>query len=255
MEHSSFLTVALDAVKKAEEAIMRHYKRGVTAELKDDNSPVTVADTEAEKIIIDTIKTAFPDHGVYGEDSGETKSGSGYVWVIDPIDGTKNFIKRRPYFGTLLALMKNDEIILGVSSVPLMNEVAYAVKGKGAFINWKRVYVSDAPSISDASLAYTGLRDILSSAIKDPFIELATKSWQNIGSCDLYTYHLLARGSVEICVEGNIRLWDIAAGKILVEEAGGRMTDLNGNPITKETRQCVATNGKLHDEILRRLKR
>ena len=118
---SPFLFVALEAASKAEAVIMDYYSDSMASEIKSDGTPVTVADTEAEQIIIDTISDAFPDHGFLGEESGDTHSSSPYVWIIDPIDGTKNYIRHIPLFGTQIALMKSDELVLGVSNLPAMH--------------------------------------------------------------------------------------------------------------------------------------
>ena len=132
---SQFLEVALAAAKNAEEIITAYYAGdAMKVELKDDETPVTLADRGAEKVIRETIKAAFPDHGFLGEEYGTEEGDSPYVWIIDPIDATKNYIRKIPIFGTQIALMKDDDLILGVSNAPLLNELLYAEAGRWCFL-------------------------------------------------------------------------------------------------------------------------
>ena len=156
--HSKFLTVALEAASKAETVIMDYYSGGIASELKADGTPVTVADTEAERVIIETITNEFPGHGFLGEESGDTHSASPYVWIIDPIDGTKNYIRHIPLFATQIALMRENEIILGISNAPAMTELLHAEKGCGAFLNNRRVNVTDVSRFDEAMICHGGLK-------------------------------------------------------------------------------------------------
>ena len=133
---SKYLDVAIKAVKRAEEIILECYEKETAVDLKADLTPVTIADTEAQRIIIDEIKKNFPDHGFLGEEkTDKSQSASEYTWIIDPIDGTKNYIRRIPLFATQLALMHDNEIVVGVSNAPALNELLYAEKGGGCFFN------------------------------------------------------------------------------------------------------------------------
>lgn len=156
-DSNTFLEVALEAAQAAEKILLKYINTTITVELKSDQSPVTVADKEAEAVIISTIQNAFPDHGFLGEETGLTRERAEYVWVIDPIDGTKNYIRGVPIFGSLIALMKNGEVILGVSNVPLMKELFYAEKGKGAYKNGIPVTVSTRPTLKESYVSHGGI--------------------------------------------------------------------------------------------------
>ncbi len=250
MEKSKFLEVAIQAVKNAESIIMEYYSGAVAWQQKSDLSPVTIADTEAERIIIETIKQAFPDHGFMGEESGESTTGSEYTWIIDPIDGTRNYVRRIPLFATQLALMYKGEIIVGVSNAPAMAELLFAEKGEGAFLQDRKISVSDIKNISDAYLSFGGLKHFKQSGYLDNLLKLSESADGHRGFGDAWMFHLLAQGKIDIIVEAKVKIWDIAALKIIIEEAGGKVTDIKGNPITKNSTSIVATNKYLHDAVL-----
>lgn len=252
---SQFLAVALEAAAKAESVIMDYYSSGVASELKSDGTPVTVADTEAERIIIETITSEFPDHGFLGEESGDTHSSSPYVWIIDPIDGTKNYIRHIPLFGTQIALMKADELILGISNIPAMNELLYAEKGKGVFLNDEQTNVTAVNQISDAMISHGGMDAFGERGVLENLCNLAMDAARIRSFGDCYMYHLLASGRVDSVIEAAISIWDIAALTVIVEEAGGRVTDLQGKTIDKNTDSILATNGFLHQQILTRFEK
>ena len=251
-DHSQFLKIALDAVSKAETVIMEYYSEDIASELKADGTPVTIADTEAERIIIETITNEFPDHGFLGEESGDTRSASPYVWIIDPIDGTKNYVRHIPLFGTQIALMKAEELILGVSNIPGMSELLYAEKGHGAFMNDERINVTEVSQIADAMICHGGMDTFGERGILENLCNLAINAARTRSFGDCYMYHLLASGRVDAVIEAAISIWDIAALTVIVKEAGGRVTDLQGEPIGVNTDSILATNGFLHQQILTR---
>ncbi len=248
---SDFLTVAIDAAKKAEEIITSYYTdKDIKVELKADETPVTRADTEAEKSIRETIKQAFPDHGFLGEEYGTEEGSSPYMWIIDPIDATKNYIRKIPIFGTQIALMKGDELILGVSNAPLLHELLYAEKGKGAFLNDKPIKVSNVENTTDAMICHGGLKWFSEKGLLPGICELINATSRSRGFGDFYMYHLVASGRADAVIEAAISVWDIAAITVIVREAGGKVTDIQGQAITKDTASLVATNGILHNTIL-----
>ena len=251
MPQSQFLKVALEAAQKAEEVILRYYSDSINPELKADGTPVTIADTTAEKVIIETIQRRFPDHGFLGEESGTTHSQSGYQWIIDPIDGTKNYIRNIPLFATQIALMKNDELILGISNSPVLKEVLYAERGEGAFLNDQQIHVSSVSEISEAMVCHGGLRWFSEKGILSNLCDLIDHSYRSRGFGDFYMYHLLASGRADIVIESDIKIWDIAALTVILEEAGGRATDLQGKRVGKDTVSMVATNNVLHDSVFK----
>ena len=143
---------------------MQHYRGGVEVQTKADQSPVTRADVESERAIRSILKERFPDHGFYGEETGRERNDAEYVWLVDPIDGTKAFIRRYPMFSTQIALMHRSELILGVSSAPLYGELAYAERGEGAWLNGSRISVSSIDKITDCALSAGNLRTLASGA-------------------------------------------------------------------------------------------
>ena len=247
---SQFLTVALEAAKNAEEIITAYYTDDIKVEMKEDETPVTLADRGAEKVIRETIKQAFPDHGFLGEEYGIEEGDSPYVWIIDPIDATKNYIRKIPIFGTQIALMKGEELILGVSNAPLLNERLYAEAGSGAFLNGKPIHVSDVTQANEAMICHGGLKWFVEKGTFPGIYNLINDTARSRGFGDFYMYHLLASARADVVVEAAISIWDIAAATVIVHEAGGKVTDLEGQPVTKETHSLVATNGILHSDVL-----
>lgn len=248
---SKFLNVALDAAKNAEEVLLSYYATDtLEVDLKSDDTPVTYADKEAERIIRETIKESFATHGFLGEEYGIEKGDSPYVWIIDPIDATKNYIRRIPIFGTQIALMQEDELILGVSNAPLLNELLYAEVGQGAFLNGNQIRVSDVSQPSDAMICHGGLKWFVEKGTYTGIHSLIKVAARSRGFGDFYSYHLVASSRVDAVIEAAISIWDIAAITVIVREAGGKVTDIEGKDITTETESLIATNGVLHNTIL-----
>ena len=248
---SQFLTVALEAAKNAEEIITAYYTSdAMKVELKADKTPVTLADTGAEKVIRETIKQAFPDHGFIGEEYGIEAGSSPYLWIIDPIDATKNYIRKIPIFGTQIALMRGEELILGVSNAPLLNELLYAEAGSGAFLNGEPITVSSVTHPKDAMVCHGGLKWFIEKGTFPGIYNFIKDAARTRGFGDFYMYHLVASARADAVVEAAISIWDIAAISVIVREAGGKVTDIRGQDITKDTESMVATNGILHDTVL-----
>ncbi len=251
---SDHLRVALEAARAAGEISRKYYKGNLAVEIKQDRTPVTQADVECEAAIREIILERFPEHGFYGEEFGRTQTDSEYLWLVDPIDGTKAFVRQYPFFSTQIALMHNGEIVLGVSSGTMMDELAWAEKGLGAWLNGERLAVSD---IADPDRAAVSTGNLKSLARGD--------GWQRLGKIvadadrirgygDFYHYHLLAAGKIEAVIESDVNILDIAALAIIVSEAGGVFTDLNGNPPDLDTRSVLAANPALHGHYLDLLK-
>jgi histidinol-phosphatase len=247
---SKYLEVALEAVKKTEKIIKKYYFEEVKTEYKWNNSPVTIADKESEKIIVEEIKKAFPNHSFLGEEFGDQNKGSEFTWIIDPIDGTKNYIRGIPLFATELALMKGDDIILGISNAPILNECLYAEKGKGAFLNGNKIVVSKIESIKDVYMSYGGINYFEKKNILEPFLKLNRETHAHRAMGDCWSFHLLAQGKIDLMAEADVRIWDIAGLSCIVEEAGGKCTDIYGNKITKEVNTILASNGLVHEKAL-----
>ena len=251
MAKSVFLKAAIDAAKAAEPLMLKHYRGNVKVHLKPDESPVTIADQEVEKRIIRLLRGRFPEHGFFGEESGKQGGKQDYVWIIDPIDGTKNFIRKIPIISTLIALKHKDEVIVGVSNAPLLGELLYAEKGKGSFLNGKRIHVSTVATLSEAMVCFGSYRRFIKAGLADRVAGLIDAAKRDRGFGDFYQHHLVATGRAEVAIEPGIHFWDIAALQLIIEEAGGRVTELDGQKISESTSLCFSSNGKLHPEILR----
>ncbi len=246
---SDFLKTALLAAQRADEIAMKYFRDGVSVETKSDQTPVTVADREVERVIIETIKRDFPDHGFLGEETGKSSNSSDYVWIIDPIDGTKNFIRNIPLFGTQIALMHRQTLIVGVSSMPAMGELLYAADN-AAFLNGKPVRVSEIDEFSKAAISFAGLNRFPDQIKPERMFELFKSINRVRGFGDCYPFHLLATGRIEAVVQSHIHIWDIAALVVIIEAAGGKCTDFSGRRIGFNSTNLLASNGKLHDKLL-----
>ncbi len=249
---SDLLAIALQAVKEAEKVIRNYLDQDIRSELKEDQSPVTIADREAEETIKNVILSKFPDHTFYGEEGEKVdlNNHKGYTWIIDPIDGTKSYLRRNPLFATQLALLHDGEFVLGVSNAPLMGELVYAEKGQGCFLNDMRISVSAVDSVQDSYLSFGSLKYFTKHGNIQALLSLAENAKWARGIGDFWSYHLLAQGKLDIMIEADTKLWDIAAMKVIIEEAGGTVTQLDGKPVNPSTTTLLATNSKLHETVV-----
>ena len=251
---SEFLRTALEAAREAARISREYYAGNFTVTTKEDLTPVTQADVECEQAIRGIILERFPGHGFYGEETGRTQEDAEYLWLVDPIDGTKGFVRQYPFFSTQIALMHQGEIVLGVSSGTMMDELAWAEIGRGAWLNGVRLSISE---IADPDRAAVSTGNLKSLALSDGWQQLAgivARADRIRGYGDFYHYHLLAAGKIEAVIESDVNILDIAALSIIVSEAGGVFSDLNGRKPTLETRSVLAANPALHEEYLSRLK-
>lgn len=245
---SDELKIAIEAAKKGAEAALRYYEKKIAFEVKPDNSPVTKADKEAEDIIKKTIVSHFPNSQFLGEETGGTLDADD-SWCIDPIDGTKNFIRGLPFWGIEIAHIIDGKIVLGLSYGPVIDEMLYAEKGKGAFMNGKPIKVSKIAKLEDAFLNH-GTVMFFEEKIPQ-FLKLLEVMYRERGFGDFYGYHLVAQGKSDIMMDAHNAPWDIAAVKIIIEEAGGRVTNFKGEPWSLNDTNTLATNGLVHDEVIR----
>jgi histidinol-phosphatase len=250
MKSSHFLNVAMAAVDKAEQICLKHYRKLPKVETKSDNTPVTIADRDSEAAMIDIIRRQFPDHGFLGEETGDNSARKEFVWIIDPIDGTKNFIHQIPLWGNLLALMHDGRVVLGISNVPLMGERVWAEKDRGAYLNGRRIHVSSTRIISGATLSYAKSIKLPHDRRDRAIFRLMHAVNRQRAFGDLWPYHLLASGRIDIVVEIGIRAYDVAPFVCILPEAGGMTSDLSGKPFTPDIREFLATNGGLHRHAL-----
>jgi histidinol-phosphatase len=252
-----WLAFALEACDVADAIARRHFRRDLDVERKPDRSFVTVADQGIEREIRSRILARWPDHGLVGEEYGTEAGHAATRWYIDPIDGTHNFIRGVPLFGTLLAVEHAGEIQVGVISAPAMRERWYAYRGGGAWNvgadGGRRIRVSRVGAIDDAQLLYGSGRDNMASGLMPGFDALIAACWRERGFGDFWGYALVAEGAAEAMLETGMNAWDLAAPQILIEEAGGRVTDVNGDRRI-DAPSFIGSNGQLHDEILRRLR-
>jgi histidinol-phosphatase len=247
MTHSPFLAAAHAAADAAEVVIRHYYEAGVDIEWKADATPVTRADVESEQAIQRIIQERFPDHGFFGEETGHQDIGADYVWLIDPIDGTKSFVRRYPFFSTQIALMHRGELVLGLSNAPLFGQRAWAEKGQGAFMDGERISVATTSGLEEATLSTGNLKSIACSPRWADLGALVARVNRVRGYGDFYHYHLLASGRIDLVVESDVNILDIAALAVIVREAGGVFTDLSGAELGLGTRDVLAAaNGTLH---------
>jgi histidinol-phosphatase len=244
--HKEFLSVALNAAKAARELIMSYYTGNFDVEIKADQTPVTVADRGAEQVIRDMIGGAFPDHGIFGEEYGAESTDTEYLWLVDPIDGTKSFVKRYGMFSTQIALMHAGELILGVSCAPAMNELVWATRGGGAFDVNGQLHISGTDSIDQASIS-TGNIQSLAAGDRWPALgRVLARANRTRGYGDYYHYHRLAAGQLDAVIESDVNILDIAALYVIVTEAGGIFTDLDGQAPKLDTCSVLAATPALH---------
>jgi histidinol-phosphatase len=247
------VTAGLEAARAAGEIAMKYYRGGFEVTIKADQTPVTQADREAEKAIRAILSRATPGVGFLGEEFGQEGSTT-YRWIIDPIDGTKNFVRHIPIWAVLIALEEDGEVTTGVVHNPVTGELFWARKGEGAWANGERIHVSPCAAMGDAMLLHSSLNLLKRVGYWDGFVRLVDATSRQRGFGDYYGYCLVAAGKGEIYAEADLKPWDAAPMKILIEEAGGRLTDFEGKPDIY-TGSVLATNGLLHDEALRLLRR
>lgn len=252
--NSGELSIALNAAQAAAEICRRYYSGTFDVTIKDDETPVTQADIECERAIREIVLDAFPDHGFYGEECGKIGDDADYLWLVDPIDGTRSFVRHYPFFSTQIALMYRRELVLGVSCGTMFDELAWAEKGCGAWLNGERLRVSDIDEPERATISTGNLKSLASSEGWSRLGELVANCNRIRGYGDFYHYHLLAAGKIEAVIESDVNILDIAALSVIVEEAGGRFTDLNGVSPGLNTRSVLAANPALHRNYLERLR-
>lgn len=256
------LAKAMDTARRAAEAAsaasLAHFRRGVRVERKPDRTPVTQADRDSEAAILAVVREAFPDHGFLGEETG-THAGTSAAtrWIVDPLDGTKGFTRGRGFWGALVALEHEGRIVAGAMALPALGETYWAAKGRGAFVRTAggepaRLQVSRISAWEDATLSYGEPHVLFRPPMLDRLAALALGAQAARCYGDLAGCALVLRGQAEAWVEAGVQIWDLAPLQILVEEAGGTFTDLDGKP-THASGSCVASNGLVHAHVLRAL--
>ncbi len=241
-----FLSTALQAAQAARELILSYYNGDFDIEIKADQTPVTVADRGAEQVIRKTLSSAFPDHGIFGEEYGADNKDTEYLWLVDPIDGTKSFVKRYGMFSTQIALMHRGKLILGVSCAPAMDELVWATRGGGAFDVNGQLHISKVGSINQASISTGNIQSLAASTRWNALGRILADTNRTRGYGDYYHYHRLAAGQLDAVIESDVNILDIAALYVIVTEAGGVFTDLDGQAPDLDTRSVLAATPALH---------
>jgi histidinol-phosphatase len=264
-EIGAAMETALAACDEADAISLASFRRTIAVEAKPDASFVTAADTAVERAIRARITARFPDHGLVGEEYGVEPSQSGRRWIIDPIDGTHNYMRGVPVYATLLALEIDAEMALGVVSAPALHRRWFSWQGGGAWAvdtvpgGWDpssatSLSVSAVESLDEASVVYSSYPSIVASGLAPGFGRLLGEVWRDRGLGDFYGYMLVAEGAAEVMLESELKLWDLAGPLAVMRHAGAQVTDLGGGS-DMPARGVLATNGRLHDTVLAELAR
>lgn len=249
------LSLALELADAADEITLGRYGAvDLAVSTKPDMTPVTEADTAAERAIRDRLSDSRPGDVVLGEEYGSQGAGSGRRWIVDPIDGTKNYVRGIPVWATLLALEEDGECTVGVVSAPALGRRWWAARGEGAFAAWdgttRPLRVSAVSDLADAQLTVAGQKELLAGSRRDGVLALIERCWRTRGFGDFWAYMLVAEGALEIAIDApGVSLWDVAAPLVIVEEAGGRFSDFGGQR-NAGAGEGMASNGLLHDQVV-----
>jgi histidinol-phosphatase len=251
-ELQNLLDFAVDVAWRAGRATLAHYQTGIAAEAKADLSPVTAADRAAERSARSLIEARFPDDGILGEEEGEVRAGAARRWILDPIDGTRSFVRGVPFYGVLVALEAEGEAVLGVMHFPALDETVYAAAGLGCRWNGRPASVSTVDRLEDALVVTTDAASIDADGRGAGWARLRDRSgmWRTWGDC--YGYALVATGRAEVMVDPVLSLWDAAALGPIVREAGGTFSEWPG-PGSSPLGSAVASNAVLAAEVRRLL--
>ena len=248
------LALAISLAEAADAITLDRFQaQDLNVATKPDLTPVSDADLAVEKTLRGIIERERPDDDILGEEYGGTPAATGRQWVIAPIDGTKSFVRGVPIWATLIALCDGHTPVLGVVSAPALSRRWWATDGGGAFLNGSPLHVSKVSTLADASLGFSSLSGWADRGLREKFVDLTDAVWRIRGYGDFWSYCLVAEGAIDIATEPEVNLWDLAALDILVREAGGTFTSLDGEP-GPYGGSAVATNGLLHADVLRALR-
>jgi histidinol-phosphatase len=245
--------LAVATAEQAGQLALRYFDTDVQVDWKEDESPVTVADRDAESLLRNTLLGKFPDDGFLGEEHGDKPGTSGFRWIVDPVDGTRNFVRSIPVWATLVGLEYRGEMIAGVVVAPALRQTWRALRGDGAYRGERRIRVSDVATLKDSTVFYTGLSWYAKAGRLDDIVKLLNRSQVARGFGDFYGFVLTAQGSGEMMIDFGVHIWDVAAIKPLIEEAGGQFANWDGQQRIDRP-DTIVTNGRIHDEVLKLLR-
>ncbi len=248
-ELSGLVEFAELAARASAEIILPYFESSVDVETKADGSPVTIADKKAEECVLELIGKHRPRDGWLGEEFGAQEGSSGYRWIIDPIDGTIAFIHGVPLFGTLLAVQKDGQTLVGLINMPALRQMVVGVSGSGTFHNGQRCRVSQTANVSEATVLTSSFTNLLQHDRQEGFSKLTAQAAESRTWGDCYGYLLVATGRAEIMIDPVVAVWDVAAMLPVISEAGGRITDLDGGE-DFPPKHVLASNGLLHEQAL-----
>ncbi|HYM59547.1 MAG TPA: inositol monophosphatase family protein [Thermoanaerobaculia bacterium] len=247
------LALALSLADAADAMTLPHFVAGdYSVRTKSDRTPVSEVDEAVERMLRERLERERPDDGIVGEEEGVRVAGK-RRWILDPIDATKNYIRGVPAYATLIALQDAGRVIAGVVSAPALGRRWWASAGAGAFCNGLAIHVSSVASFAKAYLSYDGINDFDKAGLSEQFIDLARRFGRTRAFGDFWSHMLVAEGAIDVAIEPEVALWDLAALQVIVEEAGGRFTNLAGEA-RPDGGSAVSTNGILHDEVLATLR-
>jgi histidinol-phosphatase len=247
------LALALRLADAADAITLARFRaQDLSVSAKPDLTPVSDADLAVEKAMRELLSAERPEDAVLGEEHGLTGSGP-RQWVVDPIDGTKNFVRGAPVWASLIALLVDGRVVTGVVSAPALGRRWWATRGEGAYVNGEPIRVSSVGTLSDAFLSYSSLTGWAAQERLDRVLQLSEMAWRTRAFGDFWSHVLVAEGAVDASFEPEVSLWDLAPLQVIVEEAGGRFTDLQGEA-RPDGGSVLCSNGLLHDEVLARLR-
>ena len=251
------LEVAIKAALEAGKISEKYFETEILKEYKEDATIVTLADRESEEVIKKIILNKFPEHSILGEETGMTENKSDYVWHVDPVDGTRNFSNGIPLFAVSIALAHRNDVIVGVVYNPATKSLFYAEKGKGAYLNDKKISVSQDDSNIAMVTISPGKKDDDKKLIRALYHDLPKNIVQSVRDfgCAALELCYVARGGLEANIQLGLKSYDFAAGVLLVTEAGGRITGLDGSAWSFPQIQFIASNGIIHDLLVAEVKK
>lgn len=243
------IDTAIKAAKEGGQIALGYFKHVPRVNYKPDKTPVTKADIEAEKAIRKIILNKFPDHGFIGEELENTNPKAKYQWVVDPIDGTKSFVRGIKDWGTLLAVLEDGKPIIGIYNSPATNEIFTCRKGKGTYLNNKKTHVSKVKDLEKSFIVHSSINHFIASNNVDNIVTIAKTAQGKRGASDCNGLNMLLKGQADVNISGHGSIWDYAAPAILTEEAGGKFTDFAGRfSLTSDT--GIFSNGLVHKQVL-----